>query len=162
MLFALFFLLRDGAAISGQLRDLLPFPQDESERLMTDTRDLVIASVGAGLIVAAAQGVIGGTAFWLLGIGAPVFWGVAMGFCSLLPIVGAALVWVPAGIWLLLTAAIGRGGIMLLLGAFGISLVDTLLRPLLLSGRTSVSGVVTCVGFDGVREAQQLICLLIG
>src|SRR5438874_1818767 len=97
MLFALFFLLRDGAAISRQFRDLLPFPQEESERLMIDTRDLVIASVGAGLIVAAAQGFIGGTAFWLLGIGAPVFWGVVMGFCSLLPIVGAALVWVPAG-----------------------------------------------------------------
>ena len=93
LLFALFFMLRDGAAISRQLRDLLPFPPDESERLMTDTRDLVIASVGAGLIVAAAQGFIGGAAFWLLVIGAPVFWGVVMAFCSLLPIVGAALVW---------------------------------------------------------------------
>ena len=162
MLFALFFLLRDGAAISGQLRDLLPFPQDESERLMTDTRDLVIASVGAGLIVAAAQGFIGGVAFWLLGIGAPVFWGVVMGICSLLPIVGAALVWVPAGIGLLLTGAIGSGVIMLLVGAFGISLVDNVLRPLLLSGRTSMNGLVIFFGLLGGAAAFGFIGLLIG
>ena len=162
MLFALFFLLRDGAAISRQLRDMLPFPQEESERLMTDTRDLVIASVGAGLIVAAAQGFIGGTAFWLLGIGAPVFWGVVMGFCSLLPIVGAALVWVPAGIGLLLTGAIGSGVIMLLVGAFGISLVDNVLRPLILSGRTSVNGLVIFFGLLGGAAAFGFIGLLIG
>ena len=162
MLFALFFLLRDGGTISHQLRDLLPFPQEESERLMTDTRDLVIASVGAGLVVAAAQGVIGGAAFWFLGIGAPVFWGVVMAFCSLLPIVGATLVWVPAGIWLLLTGAIGRGVIMLLVGAFGISMVDNVLRPLLLSGRTSVSGLVIFFGLLGGAAAFGFIGLLIG
>jgi predicted PurR-regulated permease PerM len=162
MLFALFFLLRDGAAISRQLRDLLPLPPDESERLMTDTRDLVIASVGAGLIVAAAQGLIGGAAFWLLGIGAPVFWGVVMAFCSLLPIVGAALVWVPAGVGLLLSGAIGRGVIMLLVGAFGISMVDNVLRPLLLSGRTSVSGLVIFFGLLGGAAAFGFIGLLIG
>ena len=162
MLFALFFLLRDGAAISRQLRDLLPLPPDESERLMTDTRDLVIASVGAGLIVAAAQGLIGGAAFWLLGIGAPVFWGAVMGFCSLLPIVGAAIVWVPAGVGLLLSGAIGRGVIMLLVGAFGISMVDNVLRPLLLSGRTSVSGLVIFFGLLGGAAAFGFIGLLIG
>ena len=162
MLFALFFLLRDGAAIGRELRDRLPFPEQESERLMRDTRDLVIASVGAGLIVAAAQGVIGGTAFWLLGIGAPVFWGVVMAFCSLLPVVGAALVWVPAGIWLLLSGTIGRGVAMLLVGALGISMVDNVLRPLVLSGRTSVSGLVIFFGLLGGVAAFGFIGLVIG
>ena len=64
MLFALFFLLRDGQALGRQIRDLLPLPERERERLMAETRDLVIASVGAGLMVAAAQGLIAGLAFW--------------------------------------------------------------------------------------------------
>src|SRR4029453_19611433 len=56
MLFALFFLVRDGDIVGRHLRDLLPLPRNERERLMKDTRDLVIASVGAGVIVAVAQG----------------------------------------------------------------------------------------------------------
>jgi predicted PurR-regulated permease PerM len=162
MLFALFFMLRDGDAMSRALRDRLPFSEEENGRLIGDTRDLVIASVGAGLIVAAAQGLIGGVAFWLVGIGAPVFWGVVMAFSSLLPLVGAALVWVPAGIGLLLSGAIGRGVLMLLIGAFGISMADNVLRPLLLSGRTSISGLVIFFGLLGGAAAFGFIGLVIG
>ena len=119
MLFALFFFLRDGDTLSRRLRELLPFDDRESDRLMGDTRDLVVASVGAGLLVAAALGTIGGIAFWLLGMGAPVFWGVVMAFCSLLPVVGVTVVWVPAALWLLLSGEIGRGVILLLIGVSG-------------------------------------------
>ena len=109
MLFALFFMLRDGGSMTAQLRDLLPLQERDSDQLLSETRDLVIASVGAGLAVAAAQGTVGGVAFWLLGLGAPVFWGVVLAFCSLIPVVGAALVWAPAGLWLLLSGETGRG-----------------------------------------------------
>jgi predicted PurR-regulated permease PerM len=162
MLFALFFMLRDGDAMSRQIRDRLPFSEQENERLMGDTRDLVVASVGAGLVVAGAQGLIGGVAFWLLGIGAPVVWGVVMGFGSLLPVVGAALVWVPTAIWLLLSGEIGRGVVMLLVGALGISMADNVIRPLLLSGKTSASGLVVFFGLLGGAAAFGLIGLVIG
>ena len=112
MLFALFFLLRDGHTLGRQIRDLLPLPERERERLMSETRDLVIASVGAGLLVAAVQGLIGGIAFWLLGFNAPVIWGVATAICSLIPVVGSALVWVPAALWLLLSGEVTRGVIL--------------------------------------------------
>jgi len=98
MLFAMFFLLRDGHTLARQVRDLLPLPETARDRLMTDTRDLVVASVGAGLMVAAVQGAIGAVSFWLLGINAPVIWGVVMALCSLIPLVGAALVWVPTAL----------------------------------------------------------------
>ncbi len=162
MLFALFFMLRDGEAMSAQLRDRLPFSDHESERLMNETRDLVIASVGAGLMVAAAQGAIGGVTFWLLGIGAPVVWGVVLGLCSLLPVVGAAIVWVPTAIGLLLSGEIARGVILLLVGTFGISMIDNVLRPLLLSGKTSVSGLVIFFGLLGGVAAFGFIGLVIG
>jgi predicted PurR-regulated permease PerM len=162
MLFALFFMLRDGESMVRQVRDLLPFPEHERDRLMSETHDLVLASVGAGLIVAAAQGFIGSVAFWLVGIPAPVFWGVMMGFSSLLPVVGAALVWAPAGIWLMLSGAIGRGALLLLVGVFGISIADNVLRPLLLSGRTSMSGLVVFFGLLGGAAAFGFIGLVIG
>ena len=162
MLFAMFFFLRDGTALTRYVRDRLPFPAPQSERLMNDVRDLVVASIGASLAVAAAQGAIGGVAFWLLGMNAPVLWGVAMTFSSLVPLVGAALVWLPASIWLLLSGAIGRGIAMALVGVFGISLIDNVLRPLILSGRTSVSGLVIFFGLLGGAAAFGFIGLLIG
>ena len=162
MLFALFFMLRDGDAIGVKLRELLPLPAVERDRLLAETRDLVIASVGAGLLVAAAQGTIAGVAFWLLGLGAPVFWGVASGICSLMPVFGAAIVWAPAGIWLLVTGETTRGVIMLVVGVLGISMVDNVLRPLLLSGRTSVSGFVVFFGLLGGAAAFGFIGLVVG
>ena len=162
MLFALFFLLRDGHTLARQVRDLLPLPEGARDRLMTDTRDLIIASVGAGLLVATVQGAIGALAFWLLGINAPVIWGVVMAMCSLIPVVGAALVWVPAALWLLLSNEIARGVILVIVGVFGISMADNVLRPILLAGRTTASGLVVFLGLLGGAAAFGFIGLVLG
>jgi predicted PurR-regulated permease PerM len=162
MLFAMFFLLRDGHTLARQVRDLLPLPEAARDRLMIDTRDLIIASVGAGLVVAAAQGTIGGVAFWLLGIRAAVIWGVVMALCSLIPLVGAALVWVPAAVWLMASGSVGRGIVLVVIGIFGISLVDNILRPLLLAGRSTASGLVVFLGLLGGAAAFGFIGLVIG
>jgi predicted PurR-regulated permease PerM len=162
MLFALYFMLRDGEILAHRLRTLLPLPEADCDRLMRDTRDLVVASVGAGLLVAVAQGAIGGMAFWLLGIGAPVFWGVVMAFSSLIPVVGAALVWAPMVLVLVVSGKIVRGVILLLVGVLGISMADNILRPLLLSGRTSVNGLVIFLGLLGGVAAFGFIGLVLG
>jgi predicted PurR-regulated permease PerM len=162
MLFALFFVLRDGDAIARHLRELLPLPRDECERLLRDTQDLVIASVGAGMVVAVAQGAIGGMAFWLLGIQAAVFWGVVIAFCALVPVVGAMLVWLPAALWLMLSGDIWRGVILVLVGTFGISMADNVLRPWLLADRTSVNGLVIFFGLLGGVAAFGFVGLVLG
>jgi predicted PurR-regulated permease PerM len=162
MLFAMFFLLRDGEVIGRELRSLLPLPPAQSERLIRSTRDLVIASVGAGVVVAVAQGTIGGLAFWALGLGAPAFWAVVMAFCSLIPVVGAALVWVPAALWLLLAGSVGKGIAMAVIGVLGISMSDNVLRPLLLSGSTQVNGLVIFFGLLGGVAAFGFIGLVLG
>jgi predicted PurR-regulated permease PerM len=162
MLFSLFFLLRDGEILGQQVRELLPLPDRERERLMSETRDLVIASVGAALLVAAAQGAIGGIAFWLLGVAAPVIWGVVMAMCALIPVVGAALVWVPTALWLLFSGEVTRGIILALVGVLGISMADNILRPLLLAGRTSASGLVVFLGILGGAAAFGFIGLVLG
>jgi predicted PurR-regulated permease PerM len=161
-LFSLFFLLRDRDQVADLILGLMPFPEHESRVLLRNTRDLVIASVGAGLAVAAVQGAIGGIAFWIVGIGAPAIWGVVMAISSLIPLVGAALVWVPTAAWLMLTGQVARGIILALIGVLGISMADNILRPLLLSDKVSASGLVVFLGLLGGAAAFGFIGLVIG
>jgi len=162
MLFALFFFLRDGARIAESIRSLLPFEPARRDRLISQTRDMVVASVGATLAVAIVQGSIGGVTFALLGFGAPVLWGVTMTFCSLLPVVGATIVWLPSAIWLLLSGDTTRGVILLVVGAGVIGTVDNFLRPMLMSGRTAASGLVVFLGLLGGVAAFGFIGLVLG
>lgn len=161
-LFAMFFLLRDGDRVADMVRRVLPFPPVERERIITEAHDLVIASVGAGLAVAAVQGAVGGVAFWLLGLGAPVAWGVVMGICSLIPVVGAALIWVPVAGWLALSGALGKALVLTVIGTAVIGMVDNVLRPVLLSGRTSVNGLVVFIGLLGGTSAFGFVGLVLG
>jgi predicted PurR-regulated permease PerM len=161
-LFSLFFLLRDGSQLVELMTGLMPFPARESRRLVRETRDLVVASVGAGLAVAAAQGAIGGVTFWLLGIKAAGAWGVVMAISALIPVFGAALVWVPAAAWLMLSGDVVRGIILTLVGALGVSMADNVLRPLLLSDKVSANGLVIFLGLLGGASAFGFVGLVIG
>jgi len=162
MLFALFFFLRDGASYTGTIFSLLPFTEKRRDRLVRSTRDLVVASLGSGLAVAAVQGFIGGVAFWLLGIDSPLLWGTVMAFCSLVPVVGAAIVWLPVAVWLLLSGDVVRGVILVAVGVGGIGMADNILRPLLLSGRSSGSGLVVFLGLLGGVVAFGFVGLILG
>jgi predicted PurR-regulated permease PerM len=83
-------------------------------------------------------------------------------FCSLIPVVGSALVWLPAAVWLLVSGDLTRGVIMLVVGVLGIGMVDNVLRPLLLSGSTAVSGLVIFFGLLGGVAAFGFIGLVVG
>jgi predicted PurR-regulated permease PerM len=161
MLFAVFFFFRDGDAIMKVLRRALPFEAEQSERMIRQAGELIQASVIAGFVVAALQGTLGGITFALLGLGAPVFWGVVMAFFSLLPI-GAGIVWLPAAIWLLLTGSVGRGVTLMVVGVGVIGLVDNFLRPLLLSGRTQLNGLLVFVSLLGGIAAFGFLGLILG
>jgi predicted PurR-regulated permease PerM len=161
MLFALFFFFRDGDAIMSRLRRSLPFEASFREGRIRETADLIRASISSGLVVALVQGTIGGITFAVLGVGAPVFWGVIMAFFSLLPL-GAWIVWTPVAIWLLMTGETARGIALIAIGAGGISLIDNFLRPILLSGRTQMNGLLVFISLLGGIAAFGLIGLVLG
>lgn len=161
MLFALFFFFRDGDAIMVRLRRVLPFDPSFREGRIRETAELIKASISSGIIVALVQGAVGGITFALLGLGAPVFWGVIMAFFSLLPL-GAWLVWLPVAVWLLVTGEIGRGVTLMIIGAGGISLIDNFLRPMLLAGRTEMNGLLVFISLLGGIAAFGLIGLVLG
>jgi predicted PurR-regulated permease PerM len=161
MLFALFFFFRDGDAIMNRVRRVLPFEASFRDRRIAEAGELVRASISAGLIVAIVQGAIGGIAFALLGLGAPIFWGVMMAFFALLPL-GAWVIWAPVAGWLLLTDQVGRGIALIAIGAGVVGLVDNVLRPLLLSGRTQMNGLLVFISLLGGIATFGLLGLVLG
>lgn len=160
-LFAAFFLFRDSHALMNALRRVLPFEDKLRERMITQARELVAAGVSASLAVAAVQGGLGGLAFALLGIDAPVFWGVVMAFFCVLPL-GAWVVWLPAAVWLVVTGHMVKGLILFGAGAGIVSLADNFLRPALLSGRAQMNGLLVFISLLGGMAVFGVLGLVLG
>jgi len=162
MLYLLFFLLRDGDRLSVLLRHALPLRAAHKRRLMEKFRAVIGATVKGNIAVAALQGALGGLAFWVLDVHAPVLWAVLMAFLSLLPAVGAGLVWLPLAIYLLATGAIGQGLGLIAYGVLVIGLVDNLLRPLLVGKDSKMPDYVVLVSTLGGMAVLGLNGFVIG
>ena len=161
-LFALFFFLRDAPGIVRMIRVFLPFDDSQRDHILKQIGDLIYASVIAGLAVAAVQGCLGGLAFWLLGLKAAVVWGTVMAFFALLPVLGAWVVWLPVALYLALTGEITKALVLTAIGAGLVGMADNVLRPVLLSGRSSMNGLVTFVALLGGVAAFGFIGLVFG
>jgi predicted PurR-regulated permease PerM len=162
MLFALFYFLLDGDAILDRFRFFLPFEEGMRERMLGEARELIFASVTTSLVIAAVQGLICGGAFAIAGLGSPVFWGVLMAFLSLLPVVGAWPVWIPATIWLFSTGHAGRAVTLIVLcGGIG-STIDNILRPVLLGGRSSLNGLLVFISVLGGIAVFGILGVVLG
>jgi predicted PurR-regulated permease PerM len=161
-LFALFYFFRDADSLMKGLRRLLPFETKQRERILTEARELINASVTASLMIAAVQGLLGGIAFAIVGLHTPVFWGVMIAFCSLLPVVGSAIVWGPAAIWLLATGHAGRAAILAIICAGLVGTIDNFLRPLLISGRSRLNGLWVFISALGGIAAFGMLGLVLG
>ena len=149
MLYIMFFLLRDGAMLARHIRDAIPLEERIKRDLLSKFVTVISATVRGNVAVAALQGALGGIALWVLDIHAPVLWGTLMAFLSLLPAVGAALVWAPVAVYLIATGAIAKGVGLLVFGVVVIGLVDNILRPLLVGKDTKMPDYVVLVSTLG-------------
>ncbi len=149
MLYLLFFLLRDGDDLARRIKDAIPL-RPEQQRALFDKFTVVIrATVKGNVVVAVLQGALGGLIFWLLGIHAPLLWAVVMAVLSLLPAVGAALVWLPAAIYLLAAGHVWQGVLLIGYGVLVIGLVDNFVRPVLVGKDTQMPDYVVLVSTLG-------------
>lgn len=149
MLYLLFFLLRDGGHLTRRMRDAIPLDAGYLRNLSGKFTTVIRATVKGNIAVAAVQGALGGIAFWFLGIHAPVLWAVLMAFLSLLPAVGAGLVWGPVAVYLLATGAVLQGVGLVVYGVLVIGLVDNVLRPLLVGKDTKMPDYVVLISTLG-------------
>ncbi|PKN30996.1 MAG: AI-2E family transporter [Deltaproteobacteria bacterium HGW-Deltaproteobacteria-21] len=162
MLYILFFFLRDGNTMVRVLIRVLPFGDIRERRLFAKFAEVSRVTVRGTLVVGIIQGTIGGLLFWILGIKAPVFWGVIMAVFSLLPALGTALVWIPAAIILLAQGSIWRGIILILGGVLVIGLVDNILRPILVGRSTRMPDFLVLIATLGGLTAFGISGFILG
>jgi predicted PurR-regulated permease PerM len=162
LIFALFFMFRDGEEIVHGAKHLLPFDEDIQTDMLEESKELIFASVAVGLLVAAIQGLLGGLSFALTGISSPIFWGVLIAFFSLVPVVGSALIWGPAALWLGFNGHWGRAILIVAICGGVSTIADNIVRPMLLRNRTRLNELLLFIGVLGGLEAFGLLGLVAG
>jgi predicted PurR-regulated permease PerM len=162
MLFTIFFLLKDGPGFLLKVKNYLPFGEKDKERLICKVKDMIISTVYGGVIVAIIQGLLGGIAFYFLGINMPALWGAAISVMSFLPILGTFSVWGPMSVYLFFQGNYAKGAVLFLFGALVISMVDNILRPLIISGRTKMPTLIVFFSVLGGIKFFGLIGFIMG
>lgn len=145
MLYLAFFMIRDGDRLAATLRDAVPLRPDVRAELSSRFTIAMGATVRGTLLVAVIQGALGGLAFWFLGLPGALLWAVVMGFVSLLPAVGSALVWFPVVLYYLAAGEIPQAIGLAVWGVLVIGLVDNLLRPILVGKETKMPDWVVMI-----------------
>jgi predicted PurR-regulated permease PerM len=161
VLFSLFFFLLDGGAFGRWLTGLVPLNRRHQEQLVRTFVGITKTAVTGSGLVAVAQGVLGGLAFWAVGLQG-VLWGFVMCFTSIVPVVGTALVWVPAGILLLVQGHVGPGLFILAYGAVVISGVDNLIRMFIVKGPVAMSPLLIFFSVLGGIKVAGLLGVVFG
>jgi predicted PurR-regulated permease PerM len=161
MLFLLFFFIRDGVSMFGRLKRLIPVPEEHREQLFNH-----LASVARGVfygigLTAIVQGVLVGVGFAIAGLPSPVVFGVLAAVLALLPAGGAAIVWIPAALYLAAIAHWPMAIFMLIWGVI-VSTSDNFLRPILVSRYAPVSAFTVFVGVVGGIGAFGTIGIVVG
>lgn len=162
MIFSLFFLLKGGTDFLRRLRDYMPFPEEQKDRVTVLIRDIIVSTLYGGVIVAMVQGIIGGVTYSLLGIEASALWGIATAIASFIPILGAFAVWGPIAGYLFIKGSIFNGIILTVVGIFGISLIDNILKPIIIGSRTRMPVLIIFFSVLGGIKLFGLIGLIMG
>ena len=162
MLYLTYFLLRDGSRLGRRFSEALPLRGQTRELLIDNFIRVVRATMKGTVLVAVLQGIVGGLIFWLLGIEAPLLWGLLMGFFSLVPAVGTGMVWVPVALYLLLTGSVWEGSILVFCGLFVIGMIDNLLRPILVGKDTKLPDFVVLIATVAGLELFGLSGFVVG
>ena len=149
MIYMLFFLFRDGEQLSQSIAHAIPLHPQHTRRLLTQFATVVRATVKGNIVVALVQGALGALAFWFLGLAGAVLWGAVMALLSLLPAVGAAMVWGPVALYFFFTGALVKGIGLVLWGTLVIGLVDNVLRPILVGKDTRMPDYLVLVATLG-------------
>ncbi|MCM3901453.1 MAG: AI-2E family transporter [Pyrinomonadaceae bacterium] len=162
VVFTMYYLFRDGDKIFATVRDALPLEPAQATAVMARTRDVIGASVYGVMAIAVVQGTMGGIAFWVLGVPSAIVWGVVMVFLSMIPMLGAFLVWVPAAAYLALTGHPVKALLMVLWGTLVIGMADNFLRPKLVGERTKLHELLIFFAVLGGLQVFGVLGIVLG
>lgn len=158
-LYVLYFLLRDGSRIGETILHSVPVEREIADRLADRFLGIVRAVIKGSGVVGLVQGTLGAITMVIAGVPSALLLGVLMAILALIPAVGTALVWVPVGIWLLISGDLWQGIFVLGSGFIIISSADNVLRPILVGRDTGIPdwiilvttlGGLSIAGFSGI------------
>jgi len=171
IVFTMYYLFRDGDQIVRSLPRALPLTTQQSEAIINRTTEVVSASVYGVVTIAMLQGMLGGIAFWLLGVPSPILWAVVLAFICMIPIAGSFFVWLPASIYLMLAGHWTKAILLIAWGVLVISTIDNFLRPRLIKNQTklhelfvffSVLGGISLFGLVGIVMGPVVLAITLG
>ena len=171
VIITMYYLFRDGDKIVKALPEVLPFGTEQSEALLARISQVISASVYGVVTIAVLQGLLGGLAFWILGVPSPILWAVVLALVCMIPVAGSFLVWLPAAIYLMLSDHLTAGILLIVWGALVISTIDNFLRPKLIKDQTklhellvffSVLGGMSIFGLLGVVMGPVVLAITLG
>jgi predicted PurR-regulated permease PerM len=149
VLYVLFFFLRDRHLVLKSIVFLSPLSQSSMDRLFKRVGDTIHATVYGTFAIAAVQGLLGGLMFWWLGLPAPLLWSLVMGLLSIVPMLGAFVVWGPAAIFLALESHWASALTLTLWGVFVVGTIDNLLRPIFVGNRLKLHTMLSFLSVVG-------------
>lgn len=162
MIFTMFYLLVEHKFFLYELKKLLPFSEKNSEYLISESGKMTKAILIGQVLTAVVQGLLGMFSFIIAGIEGAFFWGVIMMILSLIPVVGAFLIWLPAGVFLLFEGNIGMGIFVLVWGAVVVSQIDNIIRPKLVNQFADIHPLETFLGIFIGLSAFGMIGVVLG
>ncbi|HEY0078750.1 MAG TPA: AI-2E family transporter [Pyrinomonadaceae bacterium] len=162
VIFTMYYLFRDGDRMRVALADVLPLDERDSREILNRTRDVIGASVYGVLVIAMIQGLLGGVAFWALGLPSPLLWGVVMLFLSMIPMAGSFVVWVPAAIFLAVSGHWVKALLLVVWGALVIGSVDNFLRPKLIGEKTRLHELLIFFSVLGGLQVFGVLGIVLG
>ena len=170
MFISMFFLLRDGPLLLEVIKSSSPLPAEYESEIIRKFEDVTYATFFGSLLTAVVQGAAACLLFLSLGLPAPLFWGAVVSLMSLVPIVGALIVWLPWAAYLILAGHTARGIVLLAVGTLVVSSIDNVLKPMIIQGRTdmhpllvffSVLGGLQAFGFLGILLGPLMVALFV-
>ena len=161
MLFVLFFLLRDHESLIEKMRHIIPLSRSQEDRLLNEIENVAKSAMLGSFVTALVQGIVGGFAMWLVGFPG-LFWGMMMGFCSFIPMIGTALIWLPAAIYLLLTHELQWGIFLIAWGVIVIGSIDNFVRPMVMQGNSGMNTLMIFFSLIGGLQVFGLLGLIYG
>ncbi len=162
MIFSMYYFFKDGEELINKIKRLMPLTQDQIDRSFEQLREVIQATMYGGIAIALLQGVLGGLLFFAVGIPSAIFWGAIMAFLAIIPFVGAFIIYVPAGMILILGGSYISGIVVIAIGTLVISQTDNVVRPYLISGRTQIHPLILFFAILGGIYIFGLLGIVIG
>ncbi len=167
VLLSMFFFYVEGEDIMEQLSILSPLPKRYDNEFRARFKDVIDATFRGQLFTGIAQGVMTGIGLAIAQVPGAGFWGAVAALLSLIPMVGAAAVWAPASIYLIISASMGARPwwqpiFMIVWGVLPVSLIDNIVRPWAMKGKAQLPAIPLLFSVLGGMQAFGIVGLVIG